>query len=92
VVPGGESLSMDFQYALPADVIHAEKDTDLRIYRLKVQKQPGTVAVPITLRVFLPKNSKIETVPAGAVVQGYNISYQTNLTTDLDFEIVFSVP
>jgi hypothetical protein len=92
VVPGGESLSMDFQYALPADVIHVEKDTDLRVYHLEVQKQPGTVAVPITLRMQFPKNSKIETVPPGAVVKGYTVQYQADLTTDLELEFVFFVP
>lgn len=92
VMPGGESLSMDFQYALPVGVIHTEKGTDLRVYRLKVQKQPGTVAVPITIRVRLPKNSKIETVPPGAVVNGYNVQYEANLTTDLELEFVFFVP
>ncbi len=92
VVPDGESLSMNFQFALPAGVIHVEKDTDLRVYHLKVQKQPGTITVPITIRVHIPKNSKIETVPPGAVVKGYNVQYQANLTTDLELEFVFSVP
>ena len=90
VVPGGQSISASFEFALPLDVTTVQNEADLKIYRLKVQKQPGTIAVPITIRVHLPKNSKIEAIPAGAVARGYNISYETLLTTDLDFEIVFS--
>jgi hypothetical protein len=62
------------------------------IYHLLVQKQPGTLAVPITIRVHLPNNASVTTAPAGAVVQDQSILYQTDLRTDLVFEIVFHIP
>jgi hypothetical protein len=91
VVPGGESLAMNFQYALPVDVVGSDPMTGFKVYRLKVQKQPGTVAIPLNLLIQLPKNSKIEETPPGAVVKGYNVQYQANLIEDLDLEFVYSM-
>ena len=61
-------------------------------YRLKIQKQPGTQAVAITVRVHLPNGATIQTVPPGAAVQGQNILVQSTLATDLVLEFVFLVP
>ena len=92
VLLGGQSLSTSFQFALPADILSVESGSDQMVYHLKVQKQPGTSAAPITIRVHLPKNASIETIPAGAVIQDNNILYQTNLRTDIEFEVVFVLP
>jgi hypothetical protein len=91
VVPGGQSLPISLQFALPLDIIKVQSGSNQLVYHLKVQKQPGTLAVPITIRVHLANNAMIETTPAGAVIQGHNILYQTNLDTDFEFEVVFSV-
>jgi hypothetical protein len=90
VVPGGESLTTTFHFALPSSVV--QSGTGQSIYHLLVQKQPGTRAVPITIRVHIPNNTSIKMVSAGAVVQNPNILYQTNLQTDLEFEVVFQIP
>ncbi|MBM3124028.1 MAG: DUF4012 domain-containing protein [Chloroflexi bacterium] len=92
VVQGGESLSMNFRYALPADMVGSDPVTGYQVYRLKVQKQPGTVAIPLTIQIRFPKNSKIEASPAGAEVKGYNVQYQAKLSEDLNLEFVFVVP
>jgi hypothetical protein len=92
VLPGGESLSASFQFALPADIPGVDPGSGQTTYRLKVQKQPGTSAVPITIRVHLPKNASIETSQSGAVIQDNNIMYETNLRTDIEFEVVFTSP
>jgi hypothetical protein len=42
--------------------------------------------------VHLPKNALIVSAPAGAVIQAKNILYQTDLRTDIEFEVVFSLP
>jgi hypothetical protein len=90
VVPGGESVVTDFHFSLPANIV--QSGSGQSIYHLLVQKQPGTQAVPITIRVHLPNNVLIKTVPAGAVVQNANIFYQTVLKTDVEFEIEFKIP
>jgi hypothetical protein len=92
VLLGGQSLPMSFQFALPADILDAESGSDQMTYRLKVQKQPGTSAVPITIRLHLPKGALIETTPLGAVVEDDNILYETDLRKDIEFEVVFSLP
>jgi hypothetical protein len=92
VLLGGQSLSTSFEFALPADILRFESGSDQIAYHLKVQKQPGTSAVPITIRVHLPKNALIETIPAGANIQGNNILYEANLRRDIVFEVIFSLP
>jgi hypothetical protein len=89
VVRGGQSLPISFQFALPPNVL--KTDSGKIVYYLKAQKQPGTLAPPITIRVHLANNASIETVPTKATIDGHNITYQTNLATDFEFKIVFSV-
>jgi hypothetical protein len=90
VIPGGESLTTSFQFAMPASII--QSDAGQSIYHLLVQKQPGTQSIPITIRVHLPNNASIKKGPDGAVFQNPNILYQTNLQTDIEFEIVYKAP
>jgi hypothetical protein len=92
VLLGGQSLSASFQFALPVDILRVEPGSNLMVYHLKAQKQPGTSGVPITIRVHLPKNAFIERTLAGADIQDNNILFQTDLSTDLEFEVVFSLP
>ncbi len=90
VVPGGESVATSFRFSLPASIVQSEFGRS--IYHLLIQKQPGTLAVPFTLRVHLPNNALIKTTTDGAIVQNPNILYQTNLLTDIEFEVVYQVP
>lgn len=92
VVPIGESLTTSFRFALPKEILQAGPGAGQSTYHLKVQKQPGTLAVPITIRVHFPNGVAFQAIPAGAVVQGNNVFLETNLRTDLEFEIVFDSP
>ncbi|MBI3162990.1 MAG: DUF4012 domain-containing protein [Chloroflexi bacterium] len=92
VLPGGEALSVAFRFALPASVLENTPDSKQIVYRLKVQKQPGTLAIPITIRIHIPQNALLGRAPGGAVVEENNILYETNLQTDLEFDILFSMP
>jgi hypothetical protein len=91
VVPGGQSVDTGFQFALPVGVIKSQPNSNQKVYHLRVQKQPGTLAVPITILIHLPDNSTIQSVPSGAKIQGHIVSLQTNLSQDLEFDIVFTV-
>jgi hypothetical protein len=62
------------------------------VYHLKIQKQPGTLGVPITIRLHLPNGATIQAIPPGATVQDQNILLQTTLVTDLELEFSFLVP
>lgn len=92
VVPGGGSLATGFEFALPAAVVSLADETGVYVYRLKVQKQPGTLANPLVIRVHLPSGSKVETVNADALVQDGNLLIERDLRTDVYLELFFHVP
>ena len=92
VVPGGESLATNFRFALPVSVLESQSGSGQMAYHLKIQKQPGTQGVAITVRVHLPNGATIQTVPPGAVVQDQNILLESALVTDLILEFIFTVP
>ncbi len=91
VVPGGQSLSTGFEFALPASVISQAEGSDRFTYRLKVQKQPGRLADPLVIRIHLPNRSQVETVNLEALVQGDDLLIETDLRTDVYLEVVFHV-
>jgi hypothetical protein len=91
VIPGGDSLSISYQFALPEWILEVQSGSNQFTYNLRVQKQPGTMAVPITILVTLPENAKILMIPDGAVIQEEMIVIETDLRTDLEVEIEFLV-
>ena len=92
VVPGGQSMNTSFQFALPSTVLVIDKTSGEISYHLKVQKQPGTLAIPLILRIHLPNRSVLKSSPSHAQVQDNNLLISTNLQTDVEIEIVFSPP
>lgn len=92
VVPGGQSLNTFFEFSLPSSVVSRAEDQDQYTYRLKVQKQPGTLAHPLAIRVHLPDRSQVEAINMQALIQGNNLLIQTDLRTDMYLEVVFHVP
>ncbi len=91
VVPGGQSLNTGFDFALPASVVLREDGSNTFTYRLKVQKQPGTLANPLLIRVRLPNRAQVETVNMDAVIQDDDLLMETVLRTDVYLEVVFHV-
>jgi hypothetical protein len=92
VVPGGKALVTSFEFALPRTVISAPAATGEFTYRLRVQKQPGTAANPLVIRLHLPENARLASGLAGAVLQGQNLLLETSLQTDVEIEVVFTLP
>jgi hypothetical protein len=92
VVPGQESLATSFDFALPERVVVSQSGSNLKQYSLKIQKQPGTLAVPVTLRVHLPEAGRLVSVSPQALVQENNLLIETDLRTDLQVELVFEAP
>ncbi|NWG33085.1 MAG: DUF4012 domain-containing protein [Chloroflexi bacterium] len=91
VVPTGESLDTGFEFSLPATVIARDAGTGLYAYRLKVQKQPGTRAHSLVLRVHLPAHATVQSVNLDALIQGSDVILETDLRTDVYLEVVFHV-
>jgi len=92
VVPGGRSLSANFHFGLPATILSYSDNSGRITYQLKIQKQPGTVAVPITVRVHLPVHSTLYSISNEAVVQDNDILIKSSLRIDIDLEVIFSNP
>ncbi len=89
VVPGGQSVATNFEFILPVHLVKTQTDSRKLVYSLRIQKQPGTLAVPATIRIHIPNNAIILSVPSGSIVQGSNILIKTNLKEDCEIEIVF---
>ena len=92
VVHGGETLSTGFDFALPNSVILRGDGSGRYVYRLKVQKQPGTLANPLVIRIHLPNHSQVETVNLKALIQDGNLLVETDLRSDVYLEVSFLVP
>jgi hypothetical protein len=92
VVPIGESIASSFRFALPSSVVTRDPGSDKLTYHLKVQKQPGTLAIPLTIRVHLSNAAEIDSIPENAIIQDANVFLETNLRTDVDFQIIFGLP
>jgi hypothetical protein len=77
---------------LPETVISQEDGSDQYTYRFKFQKQPGTLANPLVIRIHLPDHSQVESINLDAVLQGSNLLIETDLRTDVHLELVFQIP
>jgi hypothetical protein len=87
VVPGGGSQLTSFEYRLPADVL--VRDGERTTYHLKVEKQPGTLGVPVVVRLHLPNGAALESSAPAATVDGNHLYFETTLTTDLELTVSF---
>lgn len=92
VVPGDQSVATNFEFILPGHIIKTQGDSKNLVYSLRIQKQPGTLAVPVKIRLHIPNNASIQSVPSGAIVYGNNILIETTLEKDCEIEIVFYIP
>jgi len=88
VVPPGEARDVQLRWQLPQRIVY--HDQDGFHYRLTVQKQSGTPAIPLRVMVDLPPGAQVvEAVPQPAGVQDGAISFDLSLATDQQIEIVF---
>jgi len=88
VVPPGERREMVFQYQVPPQTLERKGSTTR--YRLVVQKQPGTHAVPLRISVTLPLGAEVlSTSPGASSVTGADVVFETDLLVDREFEVVF---
>jgi hypothetical protein len=92
LVPAGRSVSTRFEFRLPASVLLPVPDSKHILYKLKVQKQPGTQAVPLTLQIELPVNATVTVAPNGVIQQGNHLSLITDLRKDVNVELIFMLP
>jgi hypothetical protein len=88
VVAPTERREMVYEYRLPGSVL--EQRGSATVYRLLVQKQPGTLAVPLRVEVELPPGSVVvSSSPEATSFTDGQVTFETDLRTDREFEIVF---
>lgn len=54
-----DTVQTGFDFALPSSVLQQDSKTSTWTYHLIVQKQPGTIAVPLSLHIRLPDGAKL---------------------------------
>ena len=93
VVHQQESMQTGFDFGLPAFVLHHDPTSGHWTYTLNVQKQPGTLAVPLTLRIRLPQGAKLlaSSLPPDGNAQGA-LTYQLKLLQDVVLTVEFQGP
>ncbi len=91
ITPTRDTTTTEFEYSLPPHVVSGDLNNKSWTYRLKVQKQPGSVAQSLKLTLYLPDGARIKnaSVPftenAGAWVA------QLDLRRDLMIEVQFGM-
>jgi hypothetical protein len=88
VLPTAATQTRAFMWALPPNVVKWEESDGW--YLLHVQKQPGTLGHPLTVRVRLPeKSTLVEAMPEQIVWEGEWLVYQATLERDQDIRLHF---
>jgi hypothetical protein len=62
------------------------------LYRLTIQKQPGTLSEPVTVRVTLPTGASLVSAPEGASTSGNMIVVSRSVDTDLQLDVRYTLP
>jgi hypothetical protein len=83
VLPG-ESKRVDLTYETPGTVTREGEDY---IYRMHLQKQPGTMALPMSIRIEVPEGSRHLEVMIDGDQIGPRDAIQTDLRVDRDLEV-----
>ena len=92
IIPTGSSLETDFQFALPSKVAQASGDHKTMVYTLHVQKQPGTLAIPISICVRLPIGARVVKASMGGKYDLGQWCMDGNLITDIHVTLTFTPP
>ncbi len=91
VLAPGEKRQITFRYRLP-DTLLTDDENLGTCYRLLVQKQPGTVAIPLRLRIELPPRMKMaDAVPPPADSSPGTVGYTAELWVDRHFQLTLEM-
>lgn len=87
VLPPGESRQITFRYLLP-DTVLVKEESSTTAYLLQVQKQPGTLAIPLQIHIDLPPGMRaVHASPDPEVWGPKAIGYTSRLRVDRRFEL-----
>jgi hypothetical protein len=91
VVPFEARLSTTFSFGTPASIIEQKSDGSFR-YTLKIQKQPGTFAIPIALRLIFPEGTDIVKSPGRLTYENNTLFGEFRLREDIIIEVIWLPP
>lgn len=89
VVPKDSELKTNFTYSLPYIILKHDRNNNSYIYHLKIQKQPGTNAIPVDFHLKLPEQVEIISVPEGLYYSQGEWVLKSKLEQDLTINIEF---
>jgi hypothetical protein len=83
-----KTVETGFQYRVPRVV--EEDDDGLHVYRLYIQKQPGTRAFPLTVNIDLPDNVEVISMTVNGKEQGFG-PIETDLRIDREIVVTYQL-
>ncbi|MGQ9468049.1 MAG: DUF4012 domain-containing protein [Anaerolineae bacterium] len=84
----GAVQTRSFTWALPESVVRRQGDE--AVYALRVQKQPGTVDRPLTVRIRLDEgDTLLPADPPPSASEGTSVVFQARLDRDREFTVRF---
>jgi len=87
----GEALETHFEYALPPTALSDVGDA--RAYTLAIQKQPGTNAIPVHVRILLPPGAAVITSdPPPSSLHTTSVEYSLLLERDRSLKVSWTTP
>lgn len=87
----GETLQTSFNYLLPQNILKIEENQTT--YRLLIQKQSGTIGIPLNVRVILPPKSKIISVEPEPNLESNNVlEFTFILDADKNVNLAYRAP
>jgi hypothetical protein len=89
VIPPGEAYTMQFRTQLAESAVTRAAGQDPVSYRLKIQKQPGTDEIPVTLKILIPAGATAENLPEGFSLTNGTLNWSGGLNRDLFFDVSF---
>lgn len=92
VVPGGASLETSFRFQLPPQVIGTSNDSKTLVYRLRVQKQPGTLPQALAIRIHLPAGAKLLDSTPMLKTEAGDLFFSADMQGDVEIQIRYQIP
>ena len=88
LIPPSQTQTRSFSYVLPPQVL--TWDGEKGLYHLRVQKQPGTLGHPLTIKIHLPSGSELlEVTPEPSAVEGETVLFNMALKEDREISLSF---
>ena len=91
MVPTRSSISTEFEFLLPPDVLTWDDKNNLWVYHLTLQKQPGTLGRSFRLILKLPSGAVITSASLPLINENSSWSAQLDLRDDQQIEIRFQL-